>query len=117
MPQASAAVWATTTIGRTGPRRQRDPPAARLANTVETYFELDDASQVWDYVPAFKGAPELLEDPGPALVVLFSGEYTGGWRGANGGPAKAQQVMCVATPNHVNVYLDVSRSGFRKPSG
>lgn len=100
----------------TGDLRLRACGADFPGNKVLASFEMAHGGEIWQHFPAMGLAPELSEASGTAFVVVFDGEYTASWLDDAGNPAVVMDVVCVVTADGtVNVYYDVSRTGFRLP--
>jgi hypothetical protein len=87
-------------------------------NRVRASFELASPADIWKVLPAMGKAPELLEDEGPAFVVIFDGDYRAGWvGGATLNEQTVQNAVCVVTSSgSTNIYYDVSQQGINLPS-
>jgi hypothetical protein len=83
--------------------------ADAFGNQVDTTFEVPEARQIWERLPAMKMAPELEGSAEPLFVALFSGTYT---TMTATGPIEVTNAVCVTDGNgFIVIYTDVDRSG------
>lgn len=88
------------------------------SNRVLAEFEIAQPRDVWDVVPQFGQAPELLDAKGPAYVVIFEGPVIATLVGRDGiHPDKLINVMCVVDGDGTpTLYTDIDFSGMSIPA-
>ena len=90
--------------------------ASIQGNSVLRAFELARPDLVWNVLPAMGMAPELIDAAGPALVVVFDGEYSAPWSDDSGKQARVAEAVCVVdAEGTANIYFNVSRQGMTLP--
>jgi hypothetical protein len=83
---------------------------------VDVVFDVVDSSEVWQYLPAMKRAPELEEFSGRASVVVYAGTVQGLVHGRVGvSPKEFSGVVCVLLDDRPIIYTNVSRAGYTRP--
>lgn len=88
-----------------------------VAGDVAAVFDLDRANRIWQYLPAMKQPPELVDDATPASIVVYQGEVTGmvlGQAGMTRDHAKGAVCVILSSGQRI-VFVNVSRSGFVAP--
>lgn len=86
-------------------------------NDVQAEFDLSRPSDIWRVFPAMLRAPELEDDPAPAHVVVFGGDFLlDGLLAAPGKvPVVTDAVCVVQADGTVNLYDSVSKAGAKIP--
>jgi hypothetical protein len=83
---------------------------------VDAVFDIPQARNIWDRLPALGKSPELEIDV-PASVVMYSGRVGVPVLGTTGSDtAEYDNIVCILLENGERyVYADVSRAGFSVP--
>jgi hypothetical protein len=108
-----AAVAATRATDSVDPRVRQ----CGVGGDVAAVFDLDRANRIWQYLPAMKQPPELVDNVRPASVVVYKGQVTGMVMGPAGITRdQATDAVCfILSSGERIVFVNVSRSGFVAP--
>lgn len=108
-----------TSVAVIGGASAPDPRVQRcgVGGSVAAVFDIAKANAIWQYLPAMKRPPELINDNAPASIVVYAGKVEGVVLGPAGMQRdQASDAVCVIqSSGEVLVFVNVSRSGFVAP--
>jgi hypothetical protein len=112
----AAAVIAPSVFG--APPSKEALACGGTRNKVLAEFDISRPSDIFRVFPAMLKSPELMDDPAPAHVVVFAGDFDlNGMISGPGNVPLVQDAVCVVQADGtVNLYDGVSRAGMNLPA-